>query len=261
MSFSNSHKLRFYKFDSFPVNQIKQGVFTRHGGVSPHPWKSLNLGGTVGDDIKNIIENRRLLFDSINLRVDSLFDVWQVHSDIVITVEKARGLENDPVKADAIITNNPQVTLFMRFADCVPVFLYDPVRRVVGMVHAGWEGTVRKIASITVQAMEEQFECNPQDMLAGIGPSICVRHYEIKQDVANQVKMAFGSESSSILKENSNKLYFDLWSANELVLQNAGVKQIEVAGICTACNLEDWYSHREENGITGRFGAILALSN
>ncbi len=260
MFYSNFNNLRFYQFNSLPANQVIQGVFTRHGGVSPHPWKSLNLGGTVGDDRKNIVENRKLLFDSINLSVDSLHDVWQVHSDIVIKVDKARGLDNDPVKADAIITNNPEVTLFMRFADCVPIFLYDPVRRVVGMVHAGWGGTVKKIASITVQAMAEQFGSNPQDILAGIGPSICVRHYEIQEDVASQVRMAFGSRSSSILEEDAKKLYFDLWTANELILQNAGVKQIEVSGICTACNLDDWYSHRGENGVTGRFGAILALS-
>ena len=200
MSFSNINKLKFYQFNTFPVNTIKQAIFTRHGGVSPHPWMSLNLGGTVGDDRKNILENRKLLFDSFNLPVDSLYDVWQVHSDIVITVEKPRGLDNDPVKADAIITKNPKVTLFMRFADCVPIFLYDPVMNVVGMVHAGWEGTVKKIASITVQAMQEQFGCNPQDILAGIGPSICATHYEIKQDVADQVRMAFGSESSLILE-------------------------------------------------------------
>ena len=259
MPFSHYDKLRFYQFNSFPDNQVKQGVFTRHGGVSPHPWKSLNLGGTVGDERKNIVENRKSLFDSINQTVESLYDVWQVHSDIVVKVEKPRGLSNEPVKADAIITNNPHVTLFMRFADCVPILIYDPVMSVVGMVHAGWEGTVKKIASITIQAMQEQFGCKPQDILAGIGPSICVRHYEVKQDVGNKVRMAFGSESSSILVEETNKVYFDLWRANELSLRNSGVKNIEISGICTACNLDDWYSHRGENGVTGRFGAILAL--
>ncbi len=146
MPFIQRGELKLFQFELLMQPDIVQGIFTRRGGVSPHPWRSLNLGGTVGDTRTNVIENRRRIFDLMQRPVESIFDTWQVHSDRVVCVDQPRPLESQPIQADAILTNDPRITLFMRFADCVPIFFYDPVKRVIGIAHAGWVGTIKRIA-------------------------------------------------------------------------------------------------------------------
>ena len=259
MPFTYVGELRYYHFDLFHLPGLVHAVFTRQGGASPIPWKSLNLGGLSGDRKENIIENRRRIFEAVGLQVESIYDAWQVHGTNVICTDRPRPLEVAHVKADAILTDNPQVTLFMRFADCVPIFLYDPVRRVVGIVHAGWQGTIHQISRVAVERMAFEYETNPADILAAIGPSIGPDHYEIGPDVAEKVRVTFIEGSYQLLSDRNGKIYFDLWKANQSILEKAGVKQIQVAGLCTACHTEDWYSHRAEHGKTGRFGALIAL--
>jgi YfiH family protein len=147
----------------------------------------------------------------------------------------------------------------MRFADCVPIFLFDPVRRVIGLVHTGWLGTVRKAAGAAVGAMAQRHRSRPQDILAGIGPSICREHYPVGPEVVEQVRQAFGPGAEEHLHRSDSVTQFDLWSANRRLLEAEGVESIEVCEICTAAHPEDWYSHRGERGRTGRFGALLAL--
>jgi copper oxidase (laccase) domain-containing protein len=132
---------------------------------------------------------------------------------------------------------------------------------VIGIVHAGWLGTVRGAARAAVQAMQERYFSDPVDILAAIGPAIGPDHYEIGEDVIAQVREAFGANAEALLKPNGTSLHFDLWKANEILLQGAGVDQIETSGICTACHPSDWFSHRGDKGKTGRFGALLALSD
>jgi polyphenol oxidase len=262
MSFYTVGSLKYFVFDSFPQDKIGHGIFTRLGGVSPDPWRSLNMGGLVNDSKENIIENRRRLFDSMGRPVESLFDVWQIHSASVINTQIPRPLHEEHRKADGILTDNPNITLLMRFADCVPVVLFDPVKKVVGLVHAGWQGTVKEIAGEAVQQMRLLYGCLPENILAGIGPSIGVDHYEVGEDVVTCVETVFGDYSKLLLKhKNLTHAHFDLWQANKWVLEKNGVKNIEIAGICTACNVKEWYSHRGENGKTGRFGAVIYLKN
>jgi polyphenol oxidase len=259
MPFNQVGDLRYFQFDLYHLPGLVHAVFTRHGGVSPAPWMSLNLGGLGGDSKENVVENRRRIFDAVGLPVESIYDAWQVHGTNIICTDKPRPLDLAHVKADGILTNNPQVTLFMRFADCVPIFLYDPVHRVVGMVHAGWQGTLHKIAQITVERMISEYGCHPGDILAAIGPSIGPDHYEIGPDVDDQVKAAFPDDSTRFLLERQGKTFFDLWRTNQVILEKAGVTHTQLAGLCTACNTQDWYSHRAEQGKTGRFGALIAL--
>jgi len=261
MPFYQPDTLRYYRFDLLEIPGIIHGIYTRRGGVSPMPWASLNQGGTVGDERENVIENRRRVFASINRSVESVFDVWQVHGVNVICTDTPRPLDSHHQKADAILTDRSKITLFMRFADCVPILLFDPVRGVIGIVHAGWQGTVKKIAGIAIQKMQECYRSNPADILAGIGPSICVQHYPVGPEVVDHVHSAFYRDASSLLKGYNGNTHFDLWTANQLILESSGVRQIQVSGICTACNTTDWYSHRAENGKTGRFGAIIALQS
>ena len=258
MPFSQQNGLRYYTFNIFPTNVI-QAVFTRQGGVSPRPWDSLNVGGSIGDDIVHVRENRIRSFEALGREPESIHDVWQVHSADVVYADSPRLLDTPYQKADILLTDNPQVTLFMRFADCTPIMLYDPKKFVIGIVHSGWLGTVRGAARVAVQAMQERFASNPTDILAAIGPSIGPDHYEIGNDVISQVEDAFGIDAKSMLQAHGDRVHFDLWNANQIMLEKTGVRQIETAGICTGCFPDDWYSHRGEDGKTGRFGALLAL--
>lgn len=258
MSFCHNNGIRYYTFDIFPSTLV-HGVFTRRGGVSPAPWESLNVGATVGDDRERVLQNRIRSFESLGRHLDSLFDVWQVHSANAVFAEAPRPPDVDHAKADIILTDRPSVTLYMRFADCVPILLHDPQKRVVGIAHAGWLGTVRGAARSAVRAMIERYGSNPQDIQAAIGPSIGVDHYPVGADVILLVRRAFGADAGRLIEMRDGKTHLDLWTANRLQLEHAGVRQIEVAGICTACHLDDWYSHRAEKGATGRFGALIAL--
>jgi YfiH family protein len=259
MPFHQSDSIRYYTFDSLEDRGLVQAVFTRKGGVSPQPWQGLNVGGTVGDDPANVVENRRRAFQAAGRDLETNYDVWQVHSAEVVCASAPRPASQAHVKADAILTDRPGVTLFMRFADCVPILLYDPRRKAVGLVHAGWQGTVQRVALAAVQSMQARYGSRPENILAGIGPSIGAHHYEVGLEVAEQVQAAFGPEASGLLPGQNGAVQFDLWQANRLVLNQAGVREVELARICTACHPEDWFSHRAEKGRTGRFGALIGL--
>jgi YfiH family protein len=259
MPFIDSHGVRFFSFDIFPKT-VTQAIFTRHGGVSPKPWNTLNVGGTVGDDAARVRQNRARTFEAVGRLIDSTFDVWQVHSADAIPTAHPRPASEDPQKADIILTNKADVTLYMRFADCVPVFLYDGRTHVVGIAHAGWLGTVRGATRSAVENMSRLYGSDPADIRAGIGPSIGPDHYEVGPDVVARVEQAFGSDAPELIETRDGKTYFDLWKANELQLSQAGVEQVEVSGLCTACHTDDWFSHRAEKGKTGRFGALIALA-
>ncbi|MBL8061816.1 MAG: peptidoglycan editing factor PgeF [Anaerolineales bacterium] len=259
MPFQQHNGLRYYQFDIFSKN-IVNAVFTRHGGVSPEPWSSFNLSISVGDDPARVAENRVHAFETLRRDPASIHDVWLVHGTDVVYAETPRPLDQPAQKADILFTDNPQVSLFMRFADCVPLLFHDPKKQVIGIAHAGWMGTVKGVAEVSIQAMQMRYGSNPADIVAGIGPSISADHYEVGQEVAAQFREKYGKDSERVLQVREDRIYLDLWTANAMQLQSMGVEQIQVSGLCTACHLEDWFSHRAEKGRTGRFGALLALA-
>ncbi len=247
-----------FTFDLLTQAGVPHAVFTRRGGVSPAPWDSLNMGGTVGDARERVLANIRRGLAAFGRSPESVYDVWQVHGREVVCAEAPRnGAEHR--RADAILTAASGLTLMMRFADCVPILLYDPARRVGGLVHAGWQGTVLKTAQAAVERMRAVYGSRPEDILAGIGPSIGPDHYEIGPEVAARVRASFGPQAEHVLHAPNGSVHLDLWTANRLILEVAGVRHIEIAGLCTACDTAHWYSHRREHGRTGRFGAFLAL--
>jgi len=251
--------IRYYTFETITNNYVDHAIFTRQGGFSSGHWAKLNLGGTVGDNPHHVKQNRILALQALGRNMASIYDVWQVHSTLVVCTNSPRSINNPHIKADAIITDRQGVTLFMRFADCVPILLYDPMKSVVGIVHAGWQGSINRIAHSAVRAMTQVYRSRPENIQAAIGPSIGKHHYKIGQEVAEEVERAFGLDSADVLEKSSDYIKFDLWVANEIALREAGVTHIEVAGVCTACNLGEWYSHRGENGKTGRFGVFIGL--
>ncbi len=250
---------RYFQFESLLSTKLTQAVFSRLGGVSPSPWKSLNLGGTVGDDPARVSENKKKLLAALGYSSNQLSQIRQVHSAHVNVVNKPVSRNSILMQGDAMITNTPGLLMLMRFADCVPILLFDPENNAAGIVHAGWKGTVKEVASEAVKEMTIQFGTSPSDLLAGIGPSIGPDHYEIGEEVIEKVKSSFENNWDQVLVTGLDSVKLDLWKANEISLRKSGVKHIEVAEICTACDIGNWYSHRAENGKTGRFAAVIGL--
>ena len=256
----NNRGIRYYTFNSFPAKGVIGACFTRLGGVSNEPYKSLNVGSSVGDQKARVVQNRSKLFQAIGLPEESMYDAWQVHStDYVVAIEP-RDLSSEQKKVDILLTQNPSVTLMMRFADCVPIFLYDPKMRVVGLAHAGWMGSIHRIGSKAVDAMVKEFGCQRDEIITAIGPSIGPDHYEVGIDVVEELTQNFRDQANEFLTIINNKCFLDLWGVNAFVLREAGIRKIEIAKKCTACDVDEWYSHRKEKGKTGRFGAILSLA-
>ena len=253
-----SNGLVYYQFDQWP--DLNHGVFTRAGGASAAPFQSLNLGGNVGDDSQAVRRNHELMYSTLNAEDDRACSVWQVHSaDIILVDGPVRG-RRWLALADGMVTARPGVPLSMRFADCVPLLFYDPVARVIAMAHAGWRGTVQGIGAKTVRAMCQSYGCDPLNIQVGIGPSIGPEKYQVGEEVVAAVEAYFGTTKNLIRRDvTDGTAYLDLWTANRLDLERAGVKQIEIAGLCTATHTDKFFSHRAENGRTGRFGAVMVL--
>jgi YfiH family protein len=157
------------------------------------------------------------------------------------------------------MTDAPGVYLIMRYADCVPVLFFDPVRRAVGIAHAGWRGTLALVAQRTALAMVDQFGCAPANIRAAIGPSIGPCCYEVGDEVVAETRTVFGDEADSLLPPGPRRRHLDLWAANRAQLHAIGLQHLETAEICTSCHVEDYFSHRAEAGRTGRFGAMIGL--
>jgi YfiH family protein len=243
-------------------------VSTRHGGISESPYQSLNFGFITEDSPSAVIENRIRLCQSIRVNPRALTIAEQVHESRVATVQgwdRGKGgldLASRLPRTDAMITNLPQTPLMVLIADCVAVGLYDPVQRAVGIAHAGWRGTAAGITRKTVEEMSTEYGSRPEDMLAGISPSIGPCCYEVGPDVISAFDASYpeaGSHFFSNWHEDRSRL--DLWQANRWQLIEAGLRNanIEIAGQCTACHTDMFYSHRAENGRTGRLGALIML--
>jgi YfiH family protein len=251
--------LVYYQFSNLSGRaDLAHGIFTRLGGHSQPPWDSLNTGHSVGDDPDVVEANRALMYEALDVRKEDVVTPHQVHSTTVRVVDEHHRGQLLP-QTDALVTATPGVALMLRFADCVPILLYDPVRGAAGLAHAGWRGTASGMAGAAVQTMVEALGCRPSDLLAGIGPSIGPCCYEVDADVMEAVSSALPNADSLLEPRPNGRWHLDLWAANRWQLAAAGVQSIEVAGICTACRTDEWFSHRAERGRTGRLGALIGL--
>ena len=237
---------------------------TRYGGVSEGECATMNLSYKRRDDPSAVTANYRRLCETLGIDPASLALSWQVHGDRVLEPAPATmGLEaaerGDIPEGDAWMTDQPGIALVRHHADCVPVYLLDPVRRCIGLVHAGWKGTVERIAQKTVAAMVQRFGADPASMLAVIGPSIGPCCFEITENVSEPLTQRFPGEHLVI--QRNGRTYGDLWACNRVQLLEAGLKadHIESMGICTACHTEIYYSHRFEKGHTGTMASLLML--
>jgi YfiH family protein len=256
----SGNDLVYFTFDSLrDSGVVNHAILSRHGGVSPAPFDTLNLSPFVGDDAANVVTNLQRLHAALALDATATVDASQAHADHVAVVDaRQRGAHTPDV--DALVTNAPGMPLLLRYADCVPILFFDPVQRAIGIAHAGWRGTVMQIAAQTAQTLFDAFDTRPRDLIACIAPSIGPCCYRVGDDVIAQVRAAF-TDADELLSAQSDGIHFDLWQANARQLSALGVEQIEIAHICTAHHTEDFYSWRAERGRTGRFGAIIAMTN
>ncbi len=224
--------------------------------MSPSPFHTLNLARAAGDDPANVATNTRRLHAALALDAAATVDASQAHG---ATVARVTALERGQCISgvDALLTSERGVPLLLRFADCVPILLFDPVQRAIGIIHAGWRGTVAKVTTQAVRALCNEFRTRPRDLVACVGPSIGPCCYRVGADVIAQVRAAF-TGADELLVTRTGGTHLDLWLANARQLQALGVEQIETASLCTAEHTQEFYSARVE-GKTGRFGAIIAL--
>ena len=253
--------LTFYQFPGLNAHSdLYHGIFTRVGGVSRAPFASLNLSRSVGDDPEAVHENNQRMLAVFDMTPNLAATAWLVHGRAVGVMTAAdRGGYRQGV--DAIITREPGLALTMRFADCVPILFHDPVNHAIGIAHAGWRGVACNVIGATVQALRDHFGTRPLDVWAGIGPCIGVDRYRVGAEVVEQVAPACPLGVPIIRRQADGSLCLDLNAAVTAQLQACGVRQIQDAGICTASNPSEWFSHRREGGKTGRFGVVIGLRN
>lgn len=260
--------LTYPAFEKFP--EFYHGFSTRLGGVSKGIYSSMNLSFTRGDEEEAVLENYRRIADAIGFSMEGIVcsdQTHTVHIRQVTEADKGKGVlqKKDYTDIDGLITNVPGITLTTFYADCVPLFFLDPVNKAAGLAHSGWRGTVGRMGEKMVKAMKDAFGSEPENLYAGIGPSICQDCYEVSADVADRFREEFqGYEEDAglLYKTKPGKYQLNLWKANEIVLKEAGIlrEHISFPGICTCCNPEFLFSHRASQGKRGNLCAFLGVS-
>jgi YfiH family protein len=249
-----------FTFDLFAdLSWLRHGVATRAGGVSAGPWATLNLGLRAGDDEAAVRENRRRLLAALDLEAAALSTGQQVHGTAI--ARAGAGPAHYP-ETDGLVTDTPGAALLVLIADCPCVAVVDPVRRAVGLGHAGWRGTVAGMAGRLAARLVAEYGSRPADLLAAVSPSIGPCCYEVGEAVIGPVQAAHPDDWPDLLPaQPSGAMHFDLWEANRRQLRAAGITEdrIEVAGLCNACHGELFYSHRRDRGRTGRYGMLAGI--
>lgn len=251
-----------YAFDSLAGLPVCAHVATRHGGVSPPPWHTLNFSILRGDSPERVRCNQERLAEALAIDVDAMVRCRQTHGVRVAKVDAdAAGQWQED--CDALITDAVNLPLMLVFADCTPLVLYDPVHHAVGICHAGWRGTVNGVAAVTLWAMQAAYDTDPAQVVAGIGPGIGPASYPVGPAVVElaQAKLPNAASLFSFPNGVEQQPHFDLWQANLQQLVEAGVPtdQIEISGIDTAQSTHDFFSHRAEQGRCGLFGMVAWL--
>ena len=257
------------QFKSFrDLSWLTHGFSTRMGGVSKTPFDSMNLSFTRGDDETDVMENFRRFGKAIGVSDSQMVFSDQTHTanvGIVTEEDLGKGIlkPKDYTDIDGLVTNCPGACLVTFYADCVPLFFADPVRKVIGLSHSGWRGTAAAIGRETVEMMGHQFGSRPEDIIAAIGPSICGDCYEVSEDVAQVFRQQFRTEQSDtfLTEKGGGKYMLDLWKVNAYILLDSGIlpEHLSVTDICTCCNSDLLWSPRKTGGVRGSLAAFLMI--
>lgn len=259
-------------FLQFPAleeaGMVKHGFSTRFGGVSEGVFSSMNFTFTRGDNPEHVRENYRRMAHALGVDMGRMVLSHQTHTTHVRAVDEAdagKGLlrERDYQDVDGLVTDVPGITLVAFFADCVPLFILDPVHRAIGLSHSGWRGSVNRIGKETLDVMGREYGTRAGDVVACIGPSICRDCFEVGPEVAEKFSRAFSQRYWPQLydKKEDGKYQLDLWRANQIIFTEAGVRpeNIHTTDICTRCNPRLLFSHRAMGERRGNLAAFLCL--
>jgi hypothetical protein len=228
----------------------------------------MNLSFSRGDETENVMENHRRFAKALGYDEKKLVFSDQVHLTKfhkVTAADCGKGIvrESDIKEIDGLVTNEPGVPIITFYADCVPLFFYDPVKRVIAMAHSGWRGTVERIGGKMVSFMAEEYGSNSKDIVCAVGPSICQSCYEVSEDVALRFLEVFGNEHGNKLlyAKDNGKYQLNLHKACEITLLEAGIKEehIDVTDLCTCCNPEFFFSHRASHGMRGNLAGVMMI--
>ena len=262
------HSLMIYHANNLEREQgIVHGFSSRIGGYSGAPYQGLNLGLTSGDRITDVQKNRIAFAGALGIKPEQVVGGMQVHDTNIALVTRADGgkgflsANTALPDTDGLVTNERGIALMTLYADCVPVLFYDPYVQVIAVCHCGWRGTVNRMAAKTAGVMINEYGCSAEHILAAIGPSISQQHYEVDDGVLTQFREAFSFADELIQPTDDLHGKLDLWKANQMQLEEIGLlrNNIEVSEFCTYENVDRFYSHRAEHGITGRNAALLML--
>jgi len=260
-----------FQFDMLKnIKEITHCYTTRLGGVSKEEFSSLNMGFNRGDIYENVIENYQRVTTTLGLSIEQLVLSDQVHKDAVMEInEEHLGMgicrESTIKNIDGMMTNKPGIGLTTFYADCVPLFFYDPIHKAIALSHSGWRGTVKKIGLKTLEAMQRKYKTQAKDVLIGIGPAIGKCCYQVSDDVKKEFDLSFNDDIIGKIvfpsHDDSQKYMLDLKMANQRMFEQAGVKSsnIEVSSLCTSCHEDLFYSHRRMGTSRGSQVAIFAL--
>ena len=262
-------KTPYLEYPLFQETGIVTNAFsTRLGGVSEGYYSSLNLSFDRGDDPARVLENFKRIGASMGVAVEDMVLSKQTHTTnvrVVTAEDKGKGVmrERNYTDVDGMITNVPGICLVTSYADCVPLYFVDPVKKVIGLSHSGWRGTVGKIGKVTVEKMEEEFGCDPADILGAVGPSICQDCYEVSEDVIKKFRENYDENlwPEIFYQKENGKYQLNLWKANELIFLESGIlpEHMAITNVCTHCNSKILYSHRTMGNNRGNLCAFLAL--
>ena len=249
------------------IDFIRHAFSTKHGGVSTDEWTSMNFAFSRGDKAENVIENYKIFSDAVGFDYNSLVTSSQDHNTYVRPVTKNEcgiGIwrEKDMMSVDALITNEPNVTLVTHYADCTPLFFVDTVGKAIGLAHAGWRGTVGRIGEEVIKKMTTLYGTNPKDVVVAIGPAISKCCYEVDKDCAeNFYNLKDLDNSKFIFPKSDGKYMIDLLETNRQIVMKAGVKEgnIVLSDLCTKCNSDLLWSHRATNGHRGTMCAFMCI--
>ncbi len=258
----------YYSFPTFDrVAFVRHGFSTRLGGVSEGKFASMNLSFTRGDDDAAVRDNFRRFCTAIGVDAERVVVSAQTHTVNVYNataLDCGRGItrERGYTDVDGLITDEPNVVLCTQYADCVPLFFVDPVRRVVATSHAGWRGTVGGIGQVTVERMAQDYGCQPSDILVGIGPSIGRCCFEVDTPVMDEFSKLSFFDGDCYTDDKNGKYHIDLWEVNCRYLLQAGVKadNITVTDVCTRCHPDKLWSHRYCGNDRGSLAAFIAIA-
>lgn len=265
ISFNGLELIKFKNFEKYE-NIITHGFSTRIGGVSSGECATLNFGFNRKDIKENVEENYKRIGQALQIKPENMVFSSQVHDNKIKVVgkddrDKGILIKSDIIGYDGLCTNEPEVALVTFYADCVPVFFLDPVKRVIATCHSGWRGTVKRISAETIALMESQFGCKREDLETAIGPSIGECCFEVGEEVYFEFSRDFKYIDEYTVKKSDNKYYISLQKVIKYTLEEAGIipDKICLSNICTRCNNDVFFSHRGDNGKTGSLAGFIQL--